>query len=360
MDFLSSHMPGRRGSLLLLSLAFSLFFFIPWTGGGGSGRAGYKTDLGGGDVDFRPPSPKSLFRNAKLADSLLKAADAEALGTNRVVVTLSTFPGRAEKIRGTIESLGKQTRKPDRIYVNLALAVKRLAKGDEDDDDEDGGNSGRKEEGAEQQTSALPPALAELEAKLGPDYLVILHPPDYGPSTKLLPTLLVERNPKTTIVVVDDDVVYHERTVETLSTQLLDSTRSKSGDAFFKLGHPACFCCEEPQWIRFGLFPWVRSQRSPGNCQGYSCAYAGEAFLRSHFPDMGLFNYSGVPKGCRLHDDVWIGGYLYRKGILPRLVTADFASVVSHRPWDELTVHSVPNTEKEYRNPCLEYFNWFR
>ena len=333
-------MAVKRGWIVLLAAIVVAYFFWPWPG---SSDAAYRPDLGLGEsVDFVPPKPQTLFRNAKLADSLLKIADAPA--ENRIVVTMSTFPGRAEKIRPAIESLLKQTRRPDRIYINLALDVKRLAKPD----------------GTPFASDALPRALADLEGELGPDFLVVLHPPDYGPSTKLLPTLLVERNPKTTIIVVDDDVVYHKRTLQTLADQLLDSTRARSGEPFSKLGHPACFCCEEPQWIRFGLFPWVRSQRSPGNCKGYPCAYAGEAFLRSHFPDLGLFNYSAAPKGCRLHDDVWIGGYLYRQGTVPRLVEADFSSVVQHRPWDALTVHAVPSTERDYRNPCLEYFNWFR
>ncbi|KAI9031385.1 hypothetical protein DFJ74DRAFT_602389 [Hyaloraphidium curvatum] len=316
-------MATRRGLLPVLAAVLCLWYLF---GRPPARDAGYRADLGGdAEVDFAPPAPRTLFRHAALAASLLKSAGADG----RVVVTLSTFGGRAEKVRGAVESLARQTRRPDRIYVNLARSVRRLASS--------GGSS---------DSDALPKALADLERELGKDYLVVLHPPDYGPSTKLLPALLVETNPRTAIVVADDDVVYHPRTVETLE--------------FSRRGHPACFCCEEPQWIRYGLFPWVRSQRSPGTCRGYPCAYAGEAFLRSHFPDLGLFNYSGAPKGCRLHDDVWIGGYLYRKGIVPRLVDADFSSVVSHRPWDELTVHSVPNTEREYRNPCLAYFDYFR
>lgn len=340
MDNIMGTFWTRRFYLLaLISIAIFFYAFPTW----GTRRTGYVEDLGGGaDVDFAPPEPRTLFRHAELADRLLK--DAESAKEGRLVVSLSTFGGRAHKVRGTIESLVNQKHKPDRIYVNLAKSVRRLANAD----------------GSPVAVDSLPEALADLERSLGKEYLVVLHPPDYGPSTKLLPTLLVERNPKTMIVVADDDVVYHPQTVGTLATQLLDSTRSRSGQPFVKKGNPTCFCCEEPQWIRFGLFPWVRSQRSPGTCKGYPCAYAGEAFLRSHFPDFALFNYSGAPKGCRLHDDVWIGGYLYKKGIVPRLVDADFSSVVKHRPWDELTVHSVPNTERDYRNPCLEYFNWFR
>jgi hypothetical protein len=49
--------------------------------------------------------------------------------------------------------------------------------------------------------------------------LVAVHP--RRPATKLLPALLIETNPRTVIVVADDDVVLHPRAVEALAGSLV-------------------------------------------------------------------------------------------------------------------------------------------
>lgn len=281
------------------------------------------------------PPASALFRHAYLAASLLEegAASATRPKLARVVVTLGTFGTRADALGATVASLLAQTRPPARIYVALPASVHRL-----------GGiqaNGGA--------AAPLPPSLAALESELGRATLVILHPPDFGPSTKLLPTLLVERDPRTVIVVVDDDVVYDPRTIEALVEAL--ETPVGAGPE-----RGACFACEEPRARFHGLQRWLHTRATPGVCRGYASAYAGVAYRRGHFDD-GVFNYSGAPAGCRLHDDVWIGGYLHQRGRQPVMLTPGFASVLAHRPWDAQSVHSVRDGSQ---TACMRHFGHFQ
>jgi hypothetical protein len=254
----------------------------------------------------------------------------------KIVVSLSTFAGRAERLATTLKSLSQQTMQFDRLYIHMPKAVARL-------------------KGVE--TDTVPKVLQDWQNTLA-DKLIITHPEDFGPATKLLPTLLLEQDPNTIIVVLDDDVAYNPRTIQSLVETLQSNTKQ-----FTQVGHPAAFCCEE--WSRFIPFPLIRyNTRSPGSiCSGYMCAYASEAFMRWHFNNetvKAMFDYNQAPAGCKLHDDVWISGILrVYANLKPMMVQDTVWSVDEHRKWDDLTIHKVPGTEKKYRNPCLEHFGWF-
>ena len=43
-----------------------------------------------------------------------------------IYVSLSTIPGRLKNLNKTIESLLKQTRKPDKIFINIPYKYKRF------------------------------------------------------------------------------------------------------------------------------------------------------------------------------------------------------------------------------------------
>jgi hypothetical protein len=303
-----------------------------------------------------PADPRALFRHGDRAEALLATAAVGAKAAPgapaRVVVTLGSFGCRAGRLGATIHSLLNQSTRPDRIYVSLPLALTRRVGGDG--------------EACDPVTPAgegpLPGELAALEDAVGRDVLVVLHPPDWGPATKLLPVLAIETHPQTVLVVVDDDVVYDPRTVGALVDAVVASAAgpAPARAPFAAPGRPACFCCEEPKSFGLGLHRWTHTRTAPGLCEGYPCAYAGEAFLRAHFPDLGLFDYSTAPAGCRLHDDVWIGGYLWARGRQPVLLAPPgWASVLSHRPWDATAVHSVPSTVTDYQIPCLRHFDYF-
>ncbi|KAH6563719.1 hypothetical protein BASA62_008338 [Batrachochytrium salamandrivorans] len=74
--------------------------------------------------------------------------------------------------------------------------------------------------------------------------------------------------------------------------------------------------------------------------------------------DDSIFDYTDVPKGCVIHDDVFLSGFLYRKGIRPYHVRLPFDTVVAHHWRPKFTVGSTPNV-KELQKDCIKYFNFF-
>jgi len=106
----------------------------------------------------------------------------------RVVVSLTTIPTREESVIKTIQSLQSGTFTPDVIYVNLPEWYPRFKKGPD----------------------------PNLELKLKTLGVIVNKCKDYGVLTKLLPTLEVETDPETLIVIVDDDMNYQPRFLEGL------------------------------------------------------------------------------------------------------------------------------------------------
>jgi hypothetical protein len=105
----------------------------------------------------------------------------------RVVVSLTTIPSRIGGLEPTINSLLAQTRKPDEIALNLPRKCEK----------EDCGY--------------------DVPAWLWERVKVYQCGRDWGPATKLLPTVLREGHQDTRIITVDDDVIYSDRTVELLT-----------------------------------------------------------------------------------------------------------------------------------------------
>jgi hypothetical protein len=106
----------------------------------------------------------------------------------RVVVTLTTIPTREESVVKTIQSLYAGSVRPDAIYVNLPEWYPRFKKGPD----------------------------PNLKTKLGELGVNVNECKDYGVLTKLLPTLDIEKDPATLIVIVDDDMNYQPRFLEGL------------------------------------------------------------------------------------------------------------------------------------------------
>ncbi|KAJ3082729.1 hypothetical protein HK100_009603, partial [Physocladia obscura] len=179
--------------------------------------------------------------------------------------------------------------------------------------------------------------------------LRVHRPADSGAATKLLGALELERDGDTVIVAVDDDIVYHRHTVRAL----VDGLAANGGVG------PTCFVCQYwPAW-----WPGVLKQRWRGRCNGFLNAYAAVAYRVAFFPDRSAWDFHapGVPSAqCRLHDDVWLSGILYNQGIRPYVVRPGFDSVVASLPHTKLSINSVKNTERDYRDPCIKFFNYFR
>jgi hypothetical protein len=105
----------------------------------------------------------------------------------RLVVSMSSFPGRVEYINPTVFSIMYGLRKPDALYLWVPVNVSRFEAGDRE-------VNGLKE---------LPDNVKGLVGHFGGVVKAKIPPMDYGPATKLLPTLLEEKDPDTVIITID-------------------------------------------------------------------------------------------------------------------------------------------------------------
>jgi hypothetical protein len=106
----------------------------------------------------------------------------------RVVVTTTTIPTREKFVKKMINSLKYGTVQPDAIYVNLPDWYPRFKCGPD----------------------------PNLEPKLVSMGVIVNKCKDYGVLTKLLPTLELEKDPETLLVILDDDMIYQPRFLEGL------------------------------------------------------------------------------------------------------------------------------------------------
>jgi len=230
-----------------------------------------------------------------------------------------------------IDSIVKQEMNVDKIYVHVPLTVDRL-----------------------KMNSTIPAEVLALEEAY-PTLLQVNRPEhDFGPATKLLGTLLLEDDPKTIIITVDDDVTYPPTLIGHLVQAMLSSIAEPVIPTYM------CEVWKDP-WIPY-TNGHVKIFNEIGECHGWQATWAGSAYRRSYFSKTVLedpiFDYSMAPKGCRLHDDVWISGVLYRKHIRPYRISTDM-SMHHHAKYTNESIHLVDNGERDYRDPCIAFFDHF-
>jgi hypothetical protein len=109
----------------------------------------------------------------------------------KVVVSFTTLPHHLDKLRETIGSLVAQSLNPDAIYINVP--------------------EGKNKRTGEQYE--VPKYLMVMDI----DKVTVNRCEEYGPLTKLFPTLLHERDPDTIIITVDDDKIYPAELIRTLA-----------------------------------------------------------------------------------------------------------------------------------------------
>ena len=126
-----------------------------------------------------PPGPGSNVKLSPVPSGAFKPR-------SRVVVSITSLPHDLQYISDTLYSLGNQTLPPDQIYINLPYRSKRL--------DEE---------------YVIPEWLTTW-----PNLKIVRSEIDYGPLTKLVPTLWVENDPNTIIVTMDNDMIYDKETLK--------------------------------------------------------------------------------------------------------------------------------------------------
>eukprot|EP01089_Gocevia_fonbrunei_P004677 TRINITY_DN14715_c0_g1_i1.p1 TRINITY_DN14715_c0_g1~~TRINITY_DN14715_c0_g1_i1.p1 ORF type:complete len:364 (-),score=38.18 TRINITY_DN14715_c0_g1_i1:201-1292(-) len=202
---------------------------------------------------------------------------------SRVVVSLTTLPHHLHKLQPTLDSLLKQTVKPDAIYLNLP-SVPNPRTGQ----------------------------IYDLDFA-APDGITILRPyKDYGPLTKLFPAILQEQDPETIIITVDDDQLYSADMVNYLTwyaEHFPDTAFGLCGWSFLWVARPLGVT---PIYIPFLLRP------PTGRKVEVLQACCGNLYRRKFFQHPEQLE--DVPKNCFTTDDLWIAGFLATQTNVSRVV----------------------------------------
>jgi hypothetical protein len=214
----------------------------------------------------------------------LAALDRRNLANPRgvqTVVTLTTLPSRIGLLEQTLKSLLNQTVRPAAIRLNLPPVSRREAR-----------------------AYAVPDWLARLRS------VTICPCEDFGPATKLIPTLQAAA-PDQPIVVVDDDRIYHRGFLE----QIAAASAARPDAAIASSGWDVPpDCVDRPSTLAATLAgrppvpikcTRVSGERRVDIMQGFS----GYLVKPRFFDPTALADYRGAPEAAFFVDDVWISAH---------------------------------------------------
>ena len=210
----------------------------------------------------------------------------------RVVVTLTTLPGRIHQIRNVLESLLQQTLAADEIRVYTPTHSAR-----------------------EQRAYATPPWLAAM----APRVRLVRIEKDYGPATKVIPAVRdgLANGDDALLVVVDDDTLYPPRLLETFA-----SWSRRFPDAVVSAtGWPVTRSLRYPHWTEnYLVYGNELVAPHPVSVVRGNCGFA----VKAKFFDAKLWEeMARAPAGATVMDDVWISGHLARRHIKRYVVPFD-------------------------------------
>ncbi len=172
-----------------------------------------------------------------------------------IYVSISTIPQRLENINKSVDSLLNQTRKPDKIFVNIPLKYKRFSE----------------------------IIKNEQIPKFANNIVEITRCEDCGPGTKLLGSLnKLEKN--SLLILADDDHVYKDYMIEKF-----------------------CYFYEKAPNNAYSFYVYPLENFPVG--QGAD----GFAINTNHLPGIETF-YKKIVRDYKelfLHDDLWISYFLY-------------------------------------------------
>lgn len=206
----------------------------------------------------------------------------------RLVVSVTSTPTRVGKLYKTLDSILKQTRTPDAVYINLPCRFGR--------------------EGA-----PFPvPASLQAWVDARPRVHINRPPRDLGPGTKIHPTLAVERAPHTRIVTIDDDVLYDRRLLAVLE----DRSRAMPDRALCFAGwnvSPTGDLWDLGDHCRESTVDVIEGWAGACYARKFFMAKAGRGYADR--ATAFLATMTKADKRCYFTDDIWISAWLARRGI---------------------------------------------
>jgi hypothetical protein len=243
------------------------------------------------------------WRLRRLDLAALDRKNANNPARSDLVITLTTLPSRIDRIGPTIKSLLNQTRAAREIRLNVPRMSRR---------------------------ESTPYVVPEWLRRLGSVTIVACE--DYGPATKLIPSV-VGAPPDDRLLVVDDDRIYHRHLVdqmEALSDASPDVAIVGSGwDAPADLtDRPttlvATLLGRPPAPIKCTR---VGGAREVDIMQGL----AGYLVKPRFFDPAALVDYGAAPEAAFFVDDVWISAHCRAKKVVYPGRRTNFPSLADAR-----------------------------
>jgi len=202
-----------------------------------------------------------------------------------IVISLTTVPSRARYLSQFLDSIEKQTVLPSKIELNIPTEYHK-----------------RK--------------LGKVDSNLIPSDLDVYDCEDYGPATKILPTLKRYSDRETRIIYCDDDKIYDKNWVHNLVTASDDAPDSAICDEtisissiIYRYHHPhKDLRYKVKKALSFGRFRPYRTDKSKDSdiAQGF-----GGVLVKPSFFTDAVFT---IPEILWSVDDIWLSGDMTVKG----------------------------------------------
>jgi len=192
---------------------------------------------------------------------------------------------------------------------------------------------------------------------VGHSILLQFLPLDYGPATKLLGALLIEHDPSTLIITVDDDIAYDPELILMLAShapphaalppvcQIREPLQTEEAGGKLNLRF-----IHDGTWHRW-IWPYNAKV-----CPGWLVGWASVAYRVGHFGADVFTELQHSPPGCFLNDDVWLSGYLKRRGVARMVMPWIKGGPQQRHPTKSLS--TINDTQVLHMQPCLHYYGW--
>lgn len=255
----------------------------------------------------------------------------------RVVGSLTTLPGRYNKLIRTLKSLVSQDYKLDAIYLTIPHSSKRLG-------------------------IPYPPLPTEVI-----NYCTIINIDiDYGPITKIIGALQQEPDPDTLIFTFDDDVVYATNLVSSMLKYHEKYPHDALGSTgfLFKYGFPFYMIisnCNQPWNTLSGV-----TLTENGRLVDALCGFSSVLYQRKFFPSMDKYlQYPLQNNDVYCNDDLMISAWISSIGINRRVVPnipkpnqhKIYDSSIDIQDGNELSSNKFVFMKK-FRNALFTLQNW--
>ena len=275
----------------------------------------------------------------------------------RTVVSISSFSQRVFHMRTCLDSVFSQSQLPDRIIISIPKKFRSIEKtacwffdnACYHDMHEHHNESERDIIAWFCDYVGIPSEEAHNTShvyEIGALTVQFLNE-DWGPATKLIGALLLEAHPETVVITLDDDVVYRRDTVKFLSTHVQENMALSFGCEMWNAANI--------EFIAFGgMADIMTSTNTPRVCRGWLLGWMGAVYHVSSFGIDILTVLKSLPRGCFYNDDIWLSGYLSRRGVQKVYVPNELVPK-KHTRDETFSLSTIVDSHLKYKHACARY-----